>query len=66
MNRDSDRRSARPPPEAQLSLKGRAVLGIMLPFNDRAFAAAAGLAKSIKQYPALLVFVSYYCCFADL
>ena len=49
MNRDSDRRSARPPPEAQLSLKGRDVLGIMLPLRDRAFAAAAGEEKSMKQ-----------------
>jgi hypothetical protein len=49
MNRDSDRRSARPPPEAQLSLKGREVFGIMLPFRDRALAAAAGEEKSMKQ-----------------
>ena len=49
MNRESDRRSARPPPEAQLSLKGRLVLGIMEPLRERAFAAAAGDAKSMKQ-----------------
>lgn len=49
MNRESDRRSARPPPEAQLSLKGLLVLGIMLPFNDNAFAAESGLWKSTKQ-----------------
>jgi hypothetical protein len=49
MNRESDRRSARPPPEAQFSLKGRLVLGIMEPFNESAFAAAAGEAKSMKQ-----------------
>lgn len=49
MNRDSDRRSASPPPEAQLSLNGRDVLGIMLPFRDRALAAAAGDEKSMKQ-----------------
>jgi hypothetical protein len=49
MNRESDRRSARPPPEAQLSLKGRLVLGIIEPLRDSAFAAAAGEAKSMKQ-----------------
>jgi len=49
MNRDADRRSASPPPEAQLSLKGREVFGIMLPFRDSALAAAAGVAKSMKQ-----------------
>ena len=49
MNRESDRRSARPPPEAQLSLKGRLVLGIIEPLSDSAFAAAAGEAKSMKQ-----------------
>jgi hypothetical protein len=48
-NRDSDRRSARPPPEAQLSLNGRDVFGIMEPLRERAFAAAAGEEKSIKQ-----------------
>ncbi len=54
MNRDSDRLSASPPPEAQLSLKGRDVLGIIEPLSDKAFAAAAGELKSMKQYPALL------------
>lgn len=54
MNRDSDRLSARPPPDAQLSLNGREVLGIMEPLRERALAAAAGEAKSMKQYPALL------------
>jgi hypothetical protein len=49
LNQDTDRLSARPPPEAQLSLKGREVLGIMDPFRERALAAAAGDAKSIKQ-----------------
>jgi hypothetical protein len=49
MNRDSDRLSANPPPEAQLSLKGREVFGIMLPFKESALAAAAGEAKSMKQ-----------------
>jgi hypothetical protein len=58
MNRDSDRLSARPPPDAQLSLNGREVLGIMEPLSERAFAAAAGEAKSMKQYPAFLVHVS--------
>jgi len=49
MNRDSDRLSAKPPPEAQLSLKGRLVLGIIDPLRDKAFAAAAGEEKSMKQ-----------------
>lgn len=49
MNRDSDRLSAKPPPEAQLSLKGREVLGIIEPLRERALAAAAGEEKSIKQ-----------------
>lgn len=49
MNRDSDRLSASPPPEAQLSLNGREVFGIIEPFNERALAAAAGEAKSMKQ-----------------
>lgn len=49
MNPDTDRRSARPPPDAQLSLKGRDVLGIMEPFNERALAAEAEEAKSMKQ-----------------
>jgi hypothetical protein len=49
MNRDSDRLSARPPPDAQLSLKGREVFGIILPLRDSALAAAAGEAKSMKQ-----------------
>ena len=52
---DTHVRSARPPPEAQLSLNGRLVLGIGLPFNCSAFAAAAELVKSMKQYPALLL-----------
>jgi hypothetical protein len=49
MNRESDRRSANPPPDAQLSLKGREVLGIMEPLRERALAAAAGEEKSMKQ-----------------
>lgn len=49
MNRDSDRLSASPPPEAQLSLKGLEVFGIMEPLRERAFAAAAGEEKSMKQ-----------------
>lgn len=48
-------RSARPPPVAQLSLKTRLVLGMGVPFRERALAAAAGEAKSTKQYPALLL-----------
>ena len=48
-NRESDRLSARPPPEAQLSLNGREVLGIMEPLRDNALAAAAGVVKSMKQ-----------------
>jgi len=48
-------RSARPPPEAQFSLKGRLEFGISVPLRVRAFAAAAELAKSTKQYPALLL-----------
>lgn len=43
------RRSASPPPEAQLSLNGRDVLGIMEPLRDKALAAAAAVEKSIKQ-----------------
>ena len=42
-------RSARPPPEAQLSLKGRLELGMMDPLRVKALAAAAGLLKSMKQ-----------------
>jgi hypothetical protein len=49
MNRESDRRSARPPPEAQLSLNGLLVLGIIDPLRDSALAAAAGVEKSMKQ-----------------
>jgi hypothetical protein len=49
MNRDSDRLSARPPPEAQLSLNGRLVFGIIEPLRERALAAAAGDEKSMKQ-----------------
>jgi hypothetical protein len=48
-NRASDRRSAKPPPDAQLSLKGREVLGMMLPLRVKALAAASGLEKSMKQ-----------------
>jgi hypothetical protein len=48
-------RSARPPPDAQLSLKGRLELGISCPLRVRALAAAAAFAKSTKQYPALLL-----------
>ncbi len=59
MENSTHRRSARPPPEAQLSLKGRCELGIMEPFRVRALAAAAGLVKSMKQYPALLDRVSW-------
>lgn len=42
-------RSARPPPVAQFSLKGRVVLGIGVLLRDRALAAAAGEEKSTKQ-----------------
>lgn len=49
MNRDSDRLSARPPPDAQFSLNGREVFGIIEPLSERALAAAAGEEKSIKQ-----------------
>jgi hypothetical protein len=42
-------RSARPPPVAQLSLKTRLVLGMGVPFRERALAAAAAEAKSTKQ-----------------
>lgn len=42
-------RSARPPPVAQLSLNTRLVLGMGVPFRDRALAAAAGEVKSTKQ-----------------
>lgn len=48
-------RSARPPPEAQFNLNGRVEFGIMVPFRFRALAAAAGVEKSTKQYPALLL-----------
>lgn len=48
-------RSARPPPVAQFSLKTRLVLGMGVPFRERALAAAAGEEKSTKQYPALLL-----------
>src|ERR1700712_4845383 len=53
--RSSRLRSASPPPEAQLSLKGRVEFGMSWPLNCRAFAAAWGVAKSTKQYPALLL-----------
>jgi hypothetical protein len=49
MNRESDRRSAKPPPDAQFSLNGREVFGIMEPLSERALAAAAGEEKSMKQ-----------------
>lgn len=42
-------RSARPPPVAQFSLKTRFVLGMGVPFRDRALVAAAGDEKSTKQ-----------------
>jgi len=42
-------RSARPPPVAQFSLKTRLVLGMGVPFRERALAAAAGEEKSTKQ-----------------
>jgi hypothetical protein len=48
-DRDSDRLSASPPPEAQFNLNGREVLGIMLPLSESAFEAASALAKSMKQ-----------------
>jgi hypothetical protein len=48
-NRESDLRSAKPPPEAQFNLKGLEVFGMMLPLRLRALAAASGLEKSIKQ-----------------
>lgn len=43
-----------PPPEAQLSLKGRVLFGISVPLSASALAAAAGVPKSTKQYPAFL------------
>lgn len=46
---DAYPRSASPPPVAQLSLKVREVFGIGEPLRVRAFAAAAGDAKSTKQ-----------------
>jgi len=46
---DSYLRSARPPPVAQFSLKTRLVLGMGVPFRERALAAAAGEEKSTKQ-----------------
>lgn len=42
-------RSARPPPVAQFSLKTRLVLGMGVPFRERALEAAGGDAKSTKQ-----------------
>lgn len=42
-------RSASPPPDAQFNLNGRLEFGMMVPFNVNAFAAAAGLWKSMKQ-----------------
>lgn len=47
-------RSAKPPPEAQLSLNGRLVFGMSVPLSEMAFCAAAVSLKSTKQYPALL------------
>ena len=55
LHQNAHLRSARPPPEAQLSLKGRLELGMSCPLRLRAFDAASGLAKSTKQYPALLL-----------
>lgn len=43
------RRSTRPPPEAQLSLKERLLLGTCEPFMLRALVAASGLWNSTKQ-----------------
>lgn len=43
---------------AQFSLKTRLVLGMGVPFRERALAAAAGEEKSTKQYPALLLLPS--------
>ena len=40
---------------AQFNLNRRLVFGIGVPFKDRALPAAAGEAKSTKQYPALLL-----------
>ena len=45
--------AASPPPDAQLSLKGRLDPGMMDPFNVRPFTAAAGLLNSTKQHPKL-------------
>lgn len=49
------RRSTRPPPEAQFSLKARLELGIAVPLRERAAVAASLVGNSTKQYPALLV-----------
>src|SRR5271170_1397393 len=54
----SSRRSWRPPPLAQFSLKGRWVFGMRVPLYVRALAAACGDMKSTKQYPALLLAIS--------
>lgn len=43
------RRSTRPPPEAQFSLKTRCELGTGVPFRARAFCAASGVGNSMKQ-----------------
>lgn len=48
------RRSTRPPPEAQFSLKARVEFGTGVPFKLRALWAASVDANSTKQYPALL------------
>lgn len=47
--RSSRLRSARPPPEAQFSLKGRFEFAIGVPLSVMALAAAAALWKSMKQ-----------------
>jgi hypothetical protein len=47
--------SARPPPLAQFSLKGRFELGMSWPLRESALAAASAVEKSTKQYPALLL-----------
>lgn len=49
MSQATYRRSTRPPPEAQLSLKTRDELGTGVPFRVRAFWAASGVVNSTKQ-----------------
>lgn len=52
--RGTHRRSTSPPPEAQLSLNWRELLGTAVLFSCRALVAASEVPNSTKQYPALL------------